>query len=140
MCLILPSSSCTQSYTNQPSLKGDCMVLYTEGVQLLITTQWPPLRIKQMQLLSQCCEADLWLKKSADNHPYSLFIVCMYSLVTADCKSLATSKLNQGKPQLCLNREVGHAEAGKIIVFICGKSIVVFHCSACMSQDFCNLL
>ena len=79
-----------------------------------------------MQLLSQCCEADLWLKKSADNHPYSLFIVCMYSLVTADCKSLATSKLNQGKPQLCLNREVGHAEAGKIIRFICGKSIVVF--------------
>ena len=29
---------------------------------------------------------------------------------------------------LCLNREVGHAEAGKIIIFICGKSIVVFHC------------
>ena len=37
---------------------------------------------------------------------------------------------------LCLNREVGHAEAGKIIRFICGKSIVVFHCSACMLQDF----
>ena len=41
---------------------------------------------------------------------------------------------------LCLNREEGHAEAGKIIRFIHGKSIVVFHCSACMLQDFCNLL
>ena len=64
---------------------------------------------------------------------------------TADCKSLTTSKLNSGKPQLCLNREVGHAEvghaeAGKIIIFICGKSIVVFHCSASLLQDFCNLL
>ena len=49
-------------------------------------------------------------------------------LCTPDCKSLATSKLKSGKPQLCLNREVGHAEAGKIIIFICGKSIVVFHC------------
>ena len=48
---------------------------------------------------------------------------------TADCKTLATSKLNSGKPLLlCLNREVGHAEAGKIIRFIRGKSIVVFHC------------
>ena len=37
-------------------------------------------------------------------------------LCTADCKSLATSKLKSGKPQLCLNREVGHAEAGKIII------------------------
>ena len=41
---------------------------------------------------------------------------------------------------LCLNREVGHAEAGKITIFICGKSIMVFHCSACLLQDFCNLL
>ena len=31
---------------------------------------------------------------------------------------------------LCLNREVGLPEAGKIIRFIRGKSIVVFHCSA----------
>jgi len=44
--------------------------------------------------------------------------------------SLATNKLNSGKPQLCLNREVGLAEAEKIIRFIRGKSIVVFHCSA----------
>ena len=36
---------------------------------------------------------------------------------------------------LCLNREVGHAEAGKISIFICGKSIVVFHCSASLLQD-----
>ena len=53
-----------------------------------------------------------------------------YFPCTADCKSLATNKLNSGKPQLCLNREVGLAEAGKIIRFIRGKSIVVFHCSA----------
>ena len=31
---------------------------------------------------------------------------------------------------LYLNREVGLAEAGKIIRFIRGESIVVFHCSA----------
>ena len=31
---------------------------------------------------------------------------------------------------MCLNREVGLAKAGKIIRFIRGKSIVVFHCSA----------
>ena len=41
---------------------------------------------------------------------------------------------------LCLNREVGQAEVGKIIRFIRGKSIVVFHCSAGLLQDFCNLL
>ena len=41
---------------------------------------------------------------------------------------------------LCLNQEGGLAEAGKIIRFINGKSIVVFHCSACLLQDFCNLL
>ena len=35
-----------------------------------------------------------------------------------------------------LNQEKGHAEAGKIIRFICGKSIVVFHCSAYLLQDF----
>jgi len=40
----------------------------------------------------------------------------------------------------CAWTEVGHAEARKIIRFICGKWIVVFHCSACMLQDFCNLL
>ena len=52
---------------------------------------------------------------------------------TADCKSLATSKLNS-----YWNQEEGHAGAGKIIRFICGKSIVVFHCSS--FADFCNLL
>ena len=36
---------------------------------------------------------------------------------------------------LCLNQEEGHAEAGKIIRCICSKSIVVFHCSACLLQD-----
>ena len=37
-------------------------------------------------------------------------------------------------------QQEGHAEAGKIIRFIRGKSTVVFHCSACVLQDFCNLL
>ena len=55
---------------------------------------------------------------------------------TADCKSLATCKLNSGKPQLCLNREEGHAEAGKIIRFIHSKSIVVFHCSLACCKTF----
>ena len=27
---------------------------------------------------------------------------------------------------------------GKIIIFMCGKSIVVFHCSARLLQDFCG--
>ena len=54
-------------------------------------------------------------------------------LCTADCKSLATSKLNSGKPQLCLNREVG---AGKIIIFTCGKSIVVFHLQLACCKTF----
>ena len=64
-----------------------------------------------------------------------------YSQVsTADCKSLATNKLNSGKPQLCLNREVGLAEAGKIIRFIRSKSIVVSTVQLALLQDFCNLL
>ena len=41
---------------------------------------------------------------------------------------------------LCLNREEGHAEEGKIIRFIHGKSIVVFHCFSLLVADFCNLL
>ena len=41
---------------------------------------------------------------------------------------------------LCLNQDEGHTEAGKIIKFIHGKSIVVFHCSAFLLQDFRNLL
>ena len=43
---------------------------------------------------------------------------------TADCISLATSKLNSGKTTidfLCLNRGEGNAEVGKIIRFICGS-------------------
>ena len=47
-----------------------------------------------------------------------------YSRLQKSCNKQAE------KPQLCLNREVGLAEAGKIIRFIRGKSIVVFHCSA----------
>ena len=72
-----------------------------------------------------------------------IYILTHYGLpVTADCKS-CNKQAEQWKTTidlLCLNREVGHAEAGKIIIFICGKLIVVFHVSACLLQDFCNLL
>ena len=64
-----------------------------------------------------------------------------------DCHDICTADCNKQAEQwkttidlLCLNREEGHAGVGKIIRFICGKSIVVFHCSVCMLQDFCNLL
>ena len=61
------------------------------------------------------------------------------SMNTADCKSLATSKLNSWKTTIvCLNREEGHTEAGKIIRFIRSKSIVVFHCSACLAVNTGN--
>ena len=42
---------------------------------------------------------------------------------TADCKScnMQAEKWKTTIDLLCLNREVGHAEAGKIIRFICGK-------------------
>ena len=46
---------------------------------------------------------------------------------TADCKGLAPRRKDM-------------LRGGKIIRFICGKSIVVFHCSAYLLQDFCNLL
>ena len=50
-------------------------------------------------------------------------------LCTADCKSLATKQAEKWKTTIVLEqRGIGHAEAGKIIIFICGKSIVVFHC------------
>ena len=58
---------------------------------------------------------------------------------TADYKSLQAEQWKTTIDLLCLNRE-GHAEAGKIIRFICGKSIAVFYGSACLLQDFCNLL
>ena len=65
---------------------------------------------------------------------------CLYNS-TSDSISMQNSRLqkscNKQAEQwkttidlLCLNREVGLAEAGKIIRFIRGKSIVVFHCSA----------
>ena len=40
-------------------------------------------------------------------------------MFTADCKSLATKQAEQFKTTidlLCLNTEIGHAEAGKIII------------------------
>ena len=46
--------------------------------------------------------------------------------ITADCRSLATSIADSGKPQLILlslNPEEGHAE---IIRFMHGKLIVIF--------------
>ena len=56
---------------------------------------------------------------------------------------IAVSIADGGKTQLIDSvgtKRKGSAEAGKIIRFICGKSIVVFHSSACLLQDFCNLL
>ena len=41
---------------------------------------------------------------------------------------------------LCLNRVEGYAGVGKIIRFVHGKSVMIFHCSTCVLQDFCNLL
>ena len=75
------------------------------------------------------------------SYSVSIASVCVRG-TTADRKSLATGKLNHGKPELiyCVSTEVGHAEAGIIIRFISGKSIVVFHCTACVLQDFSNLL
>jgi len=49
-----------------------------------------------------------------------------YSRLQKSCNKQA----EQWKTTIGLNREVGLAEAGKIIRFIRGKSIVVFHCSA----------
>ena len=44
------------------------------------------------------------------------------------------------KTTIVLEQRGRHTEVGKIIRFICGKSIVVFHCSAGLLQDFHNLL
>ena len=51
----------------------------------------------------------------------------MYSRLQKSCNKQAET-VETTIDLLCLNREVRHAEAGKIIIFICGKSIVVFHC------------
>ena len=59
-----------------------------------------------------------------------------YSRLQKSCNKQA----EECKTIIGFTEEEGHAEAGKIIRFICGKSIVVFHCSACLLQDFCNLL
>ena len=53
--------------------------------------------------------------------------VSMYSRLQKSCNKQA-EQWKTTIDLLCLNREIGHAEAGKIIIFICGKSIVVFHC------------
>ena len=62
-------------------------------------------------------------------------------LTTADCMSCKAEQWKTTIDLLCSNREEGHAEAGKIIRFIHGKSIVVFHCSACVLTFaiYCNL-
>ena len=55
--------------------------------------------------------------------------------VTADCKKSCNKQAEQWQTTIYLFCE-GHAEAGKVIRFIRGKSIVVCHCSACVLQDF----
>ena len=51
-------------------------------------------------------------------------------VATADCKSLATSVADSGKPQLIKRLS--------LIKLICGKSFVVFHCSACCKTFCCK--
>ena len=59
-------------------------------------------------------------------------------LCTADCKSLGTHKRNSGKPQLMYPYESDYLSHLRLLKH--NKSIAVFHCSACLLQDFCNLL
>ena len=57
----------------------------------------------------------------------NLVTICGRLIKITDCKSF-NKQAEQWKTtidSLCLNREEGHADAGKIIRFICGKSIVV---------------
>ena len=62
-------------------------------------------------------------------------VTCVFS--TADCKSLATKPAVEWKTTIDLPRM-------NLIIFPTSASptslIVVFHCSACLLQDFCNLL
>ena len=54
---------------------------------------------------------------------------------------LQRSAIADSGTTICLNQEEGHAEAGKIIRFIDGISIVVFHCFTCCKTFFaigCN--
>ena len=61
-------------------------------------------------------------------------------LYTADCKSLAISKMNGGKPQLIYHVWIWLSFPRPSSWFKHSKSIVVFHCSICLLQDFCNIL
>ena len=58
---------------------------------------------------------------------WNILVMLSYSRLQKSCNKQA-EQWKTTIDLLCLNREVGHAEAGKIIIFICGKSIVVFHC------------
>ena len=60
-----------------------------------------------------------------------------YFCVTADCKSLATHLRNSGKPQLITTFPASVCPSS---LFKHNKSIVVFHCSACLLQDFCYII
>ena len=61
---------------------------------------------------------------------------------TANCKSLGTSKLKQWKTTIDLPHEYDYfsASACPTSLFKHNKSIVVSTVSACLLQDFCNLL
>ena len=54
---------------------------------------------------------------------------------TTDCKSLATSKLNSGKPHMDLVIFPVSADPSFWL-----KLTVDFHCHLCLMQDFSNLL
>ena len=71
-------------------------------------------------------------------------LALMNNPYTVDCKSLATCEQNSGKPQLIYHVRIWLSfppqHALPLCMFKHNKSIVVFLGSACLLQDFCNLL
>ena len=65
-----------------------------------------------------------------------------YFCVTADCKSLATHQRNSGKPQSITTYEliIFPTSVCPSSLFKHNKSIVVYHGSACVLQDFCYII
>ena len=75
-------------------------------------------------------------------------LICALWTCYSRLQNLATYKQNSGKPQQWkttihlphMNLIIFPASACPTSLFKQNKSIVVFHFSACMLQDFCNLL
>ena len=73
---------------------------------------------------------DLFRLQSGTNFPNNILMT--HTALQKSCNKQA----EQWKTTIDLLQRGRYAEAGKIIRFICGKSIVVFHCSAWVLQDF----